>query len=85
VCRRLGEPRPKLDIDLNPSRPGTGGRRRVSWLTAPGRCEYAVESLYLNRCGFTERTLHNGAAKLDGILHRQSFELVCYGWCVHSH
>ncbi len=22
VCRRLGEPRPELDIDLNPTRPG---------------------------------------------------------------
>jgi hypothetical protein len=47
---------------------------RVSWLTAPGQCEYAVESFDLNRCGFTEQTLYYGAARLNGILHRQSFE-----------
>ncbi len=31
--------------DLNPSRPlGRPGRRRASWLTAPGRCGNAVEA-----------------------------------------
>ncbi len=38
VCCRLGEPRPELDIELNLIRPGDLGRRRVSWLAAPGQC-----------------------------------------------
>jgi hypothetical protein len=45
---------------------------RVSWLTAPGRCEYVLENWHLNRGGFTKRTLY--IARINGILHRQSFE-----------
>ncbi len=41
-------------------------------LTAPGRCGYAVESLCLIRCGFTDRALHDGAARMNGTLHSQS-------------
>ncbi len=44
VCHRLGNPRPKLDIDLkagDPSHkgraPGLGWKTQVGWLTAPGR------------------------------------------------
>ncbi len=40
------EPRPELDIDLDPSRPVNGGRRKVRWMAAPGRCKYAVQNLY---------------------------------------
>jgi hypothetical protein len=57
-------------------------------MTAPGRCELAVESLYINRCDFTERTVCNGAARLNGIFHRQSLSIrmhCAYGCSVHSH
>jgi hypothetical protein len=33
-----------------------------------------MQSLYLNRCGFTEQTLYDGAARLNGIFHCQSLE-----------
>ena len=50
VCRRLGEPRPEQDIDLNPAvrvagdvpRDSDGGLR-FGWLTALGRRKSTVE------------------------------------------
>ncbi len=32
MCRRLGMPRPELDVDLNPSRPGDRLLNRVLWI-----------------------------------------------------
>jgi hypothetical protein len=74
LCRRLGEPRPELDIDLNPSRPGDRRPEASQLVDGSGPCKYAGESLYLIRCSFNERTLHNWAARLNGIFHRHSFE-----------
>ncbi len=33
--------------------------------------------MYLNRCGLTERTLLNGAARLNVTFHRPSFVMAC--------
>ena len=65
-------PRHELDIDLNPSRPGD--RRPEASRLVPGRGECAGESLYLSRCGFTARTVYNGAARVNGIFPWPIFE-----------